>query len=106
DDGLLHEYEVDSGEEVLAYGAPQGRPSPNGDGLVLVPSTEGTTALLIDPRLRAEIATADTVALASKTVSNGDCGASFPGDGIAAAGEVLAVTNLCRDESVPEVNRL
>ena len=55
DDGMLRAWDVNSGEEIFAYPAPQGRPSATAGGLVLVPALGTPTALLIDMGLRAEL---------------------------------------------------
>ena len=102
EDGRLHQWDVESGEEQLAYGAPQGRPSPNTEGLVLVPSSEGPIALLIDTSLRGEIASVDNTALASQEVPNGGCGTAFPGQAVAAGGQLVAATNICGQEGTPD----
>ncbi len=106
DDGRLHQWNVESGEEILSYGAPEGRPSPNAAGLVLVPSTEGPTALLIDTSLRGEIAAVDNVGLASATVPDGGCDSPLPGQAVSAVGQTVAVTSICGADGVPDAETL
>ena len=106
DDGHLHQWNVESGEEILSYGAPEGRPSPNAAGLVLVPSTEGPTALLIETSLRGEIAAVDNVGLASSTVPDGGCESPLPGQAVSAVGRAVAVTSICGADGVPDAETI
>jgi class 3 adenylate cyclase/WD40 repeat protein len=101
-DGHLHQWDVASGNEIFAYPAPDLRPAPGPAGLVLVPSSTGNEALLIDTSLRAEIAAFDNTAFAANAFPGGGCGRSRAADvlssidALTSVANIVAVSNDCR----------
>jgi class 3 adenylate cyclase/WD40 repeat protein/KaiC/GvpD/RAD55 family RecA-like ATPase len=97
-DGQLHEWDANSGDELLTYPGSGGRPAPSVNDLVLVPSAESPAALLIDSSLRGEVQALDATALAAAGFSDGDCGSGFSGSAIDAAGPYLVLNSFCRPD--------
>ncbi len=101
-DGLLHQWDLESGDLMLTYPAPQGRAAINGPGLALVTSLGGEpTALLIDTSLRGEVAALDTLSIAASGLSSGGCSGGELAS-VEAGGAYVAVTDFCGEDGVPE----
>jgi class 3 adenylate cyclase/WD40 repeat protein len=111
-DGHLHQWDIESGDEIFSYGAAELRPAPSTAGLVLVPSAAGHEALLIDTSLRAEITTFDNTAFAATAFPGDRCGRSRAQDplssidGLSSVANVVAVSNDCWDDATPVTDTL